>query len=580
MAPSKIRKVIEAVKDQTSIGLAKAIGSSSISDLEVAIVKATRHGENPPNQCYVAEILSLTSYSRTMVQACVGVIARRLNRTKNWVVALKSLMLVQRLLSKGGSAFEHEIFFTMRRGTRFLNMCDFRDSSSRNAWDYAAFIRAYGLYLDELLELRMQGNAEKVRDCYGYRRGEEEEEEEEDASKAIVVRATPVSEMENEAIFCRADHVMQLLERFLACRPAGAAKHNRIVVVALYPILKESFQIYHCVTGILGALIDRFMQMDVPDMVQVHDIFCRVSKQYDELDSFYCWCKTVGIMRFPDYPNVEKISQPKLEMMDDFIRQKSAMLHNRKACITVTKPTHVEEVRTEPERALPPPEEFVAETKDEVNEIKQEDKNIQEEGDLLNLYDDSPSTQDLGDRLALALFDGYPATTGSESTTPPWEAFNEDDWEMALVQSASHLSNQKPSLPQGFDTLILDGMYQQGTMVHAAAYSGYMATGSASSVALGSAGRPATLALPAPAAAYGGATTFSSNTDPFAPSLAIAPPAYVQMSELEKKQRLLIEEQLLWQQYSRNGMHGQVGLANLQQQNCYQYIPAGYAASW
>ncbi|KAH6813514.1 ENTH/ANTH/VHS superfamily protein, partial [Perilla frutescens var. frutescens] len=111
-----------------------------------------------------------------MVQACVAVIARRLNRTKNWVVALKSLMLIQRLLSKGGSAFEHEIFFTMRRGTRFLNMCDFRDSSSRNAWDYGAFIRAYGLYLDELLELRMQGSAEKGRDCYGHYGGEEEEE--------------------------------------------------------------------------------------------------------------------------------------------------------------------------------------------------------------------------------------------------------------------------------------------------------------------------------------------------------------------------------------------------------------------
>ncbi|KAH6827172.1 ENTH/ANTH/VHS superfamily protein [Perilla frutescens var. hirtella] len=573
MAPSKIRKVIEAVKDQTSIGLAKVVGSSSISDLEVAIVKATRHGENPPNQCYVSEILSLTSYSHTMVQACVAVIARRLNRTKNWVVALKSLMLVQRLLSKGGSAFEHEIFFTMRRGTRFLNMCDFRDSSSRNACDYGAFIRAYGLYLDELLELRMQGSAEKGRDCYGHYGVEEEEEG--NASNAIVVRATPVSEMENEAIFCRADHVMQLLERFLACRPAGAAKHNRIVVVALYPILKESFQIYHCITGILGALIDRFMQMDVPDMVQVHSIFCRVSKQYDELDSFYCWCKTVGIMRFPDYPSVEKISQPKLEMMDDFIRQKSAMLHNRKAFITEPKPTQVEQVRAEPERALPSPEGFVEETKDGVNEIEQEVKKIQEEGDLLNLYDDSPSTQDLGDRLALALFDGYPATNAAESTTPPWEAFNEDDWEMALVQSASHLSNQKPSLPQGFDTLILDGMYQQGTMAHAAAYSG-----SASSVALGSAGRPITLALPAPAAAYGGATTFSSNTDPFAASLPIAPPAYVQMSELEKKQRLLIEEQLLWQQYSRNGMHGQVGLAKWQQQNSYQYIPAGYTASW
>ncbi|XP_057803237.1 putative clathrin assembly protein At1g03050 [Salvia miltiorrhiza] len=561
MAPSKIRQVIGAVKDQTSIGLAKVAGSSSLSDLEVAIVKATRHGQNPPNQCYVAEILSLTCYSHAMVNSCIGIIARRLNRTKNWVVALKALLLVQRLLSQGGSAFEQEIFFTTRRGTRFLNMCDFRDSS-RKAWDYSAFVRTYALYLDELLEFRMQGHAERGRD---YKVEEEED--------AVVVRAPLVSEMENEAVFCRADHLMQLLERFLACRPTGGAKHNRIVVVALYPILKESFQIYHCITEILGTLIERFMQMDVPDMMQVHDIFSCVSNQYDDLDCFYNWCKTAGIMRFPDYPNVEKISQPKLDMMNDFIRHKSSMLHTRMAI--EPKPGPAEQVWTEPQKALSP---IMEETADQVNVTPepQQDKKTQtqQEGDLLNLYDDAPTPQDLGDQLALALFDGYPPTTAPASTIPPWEAFKDSesgDWETALVQSASHLSNQRPSLPQGFDPLILDGMYQYGTMAHIGAF---YATGSASSVALGSATQ-ALPALPSP-----GSNTYSPHNDPFAASLAIAPPAYVQMSELERNQRLLLQEQLLWQQYTRDGMHGQVGLANLQQYNSYQYIPNVYGAAW
>lgn len=538
MASCKIREAIGALKDQTSIGVAKVVGSSSISDLQVAIVKATRHGDNPPNPSYVAQVLSQTRYSRTLVQACVGIIATRLNRTKNWVVALKSLMLVQRLLSKGGTAFENDFFFTARRGTRFLNMSDFRD---RNGWDCSAFVRAYALYLDEALEFKMQqGHADSS-----------EEDEDED-----VVAAAAAVEMENHAIFFRADSLMQLLQRFLACRPAGAAKHNRVVVVAIYPILKESFQIYHCVTEILGALIDRFMQMGVADMVRVHHIFCRVSKQYDELYCFYNWCKTVGIMRFPDYPTVEKISHTKLDMMDDFIRQKSAMLHARKPS-TSTPPklmmiTPAPLRTTEPETlALPPPQ------PEEEEEKKR--SSTEEEGDLLKLYSEQPSTEeDVGDRLALALFDGYPDTT---SAVPPWEAFKESgDWETALVQSASHLSNQKPSLPQGFDALILDGMYRRRQYSSA----NFMATaGSASSVAL----RPPTLALP-----------YGYSADPFAASLGIAPPAYVQMSELEKKQNLLLQEQLLWQQYLRDGMHG---LEKMEQQNSYQYnIPAAYAGAW
>ncbi|KAL1557807.1 putative clathrin assembly protein [Salvia divinorum] len=580
MAPIKIKEVIGAFKDQTSISLAKvSSGSSSLSDLEVAIVKATRHGQNPPNQCYVAEILSLTCYSRSMVNSCIGIIARRLNRTKNWVVALKALLLVQRLLSQGGTAFEQDIFFTTRRGTRFLNLCDFRDAS-RKAWDYSAFVRTYALYLDELLEFRMQGHVERGRD-HGHGKAEEEED---GGGNAVVVRATSVSEMDTDAVFSRADHLMQLLQRFLACRPIGAAKHNRIVVVALYPILKESFQIYHCITEILETLIERFMQLDVPDMMQVHDIFSHVSKQYDELDGFYCWCKNVGIMRFHEYPNVEKVSQPKLDMMDDFIHHKSSMLHCKKAIEPQTAVLALAEEAwiEEPQKLLSPIKEETADDL-KMTPVPQQYKKMQEEGDLLNLNDDAPTPQDLGDQLALALFDGYPATTPPTSTSPPWEAFNESetgDWETALVQSASHLSNQKPSLPQGFDPLILDGMYQYGAMAQMGASSGFYANGSASSMALGAAGRPAILALPAPQSpANYGPNTFSPNNDPFAASLAVAPPAYVQMSEIEQKQMLLVQEQLLWQQYARDGMHGQMGLANLQQQNPYQYIPNAYAAA-
>ncbi|KAG8368713.1 hypothetical protein BUALT_Bualt15G0074400 [Buddleja alternifolia] len=582
MAPSKFKKAIGAVKDQTSIGLAKVGTSASLSDLDVAIVKATRHEENPPDERYIREILNTTAYSRTFVNACINTIAKRLNKTKNWVVALKTLMVIHRLLAEGDLAYEQEIFFATRRGTRLLNMSDFRDtfSKSKNAWDYSAFVRTYALYLDEQLEFRMQGRRGK-HSGYGYHAEEEEGGGGGGANAtAMVVRGTPVREMKIDAIFSRVHHFMQLLERFLACRPTGAAKDNRVVHVALYPIVKESFQLCYDITEIMGVLIDRFMQLEVPDMVKIHEIFSRVSKQYDELDAFYVWCKTIGIARSSEYPDVEKIPQKKLDMMDDYIREKST-LSQKKTRSVEPKPEPVEETQQpepelEPEldmnaiKALPPPEGFIEENNKEEEEVKEEPKaetkKAQEVGDLLNLGADAPSTQEQGDKLALALFDGGPIQNVPESTATPWEAFKESsstgDWELALVQSASHLSNQKASLPGGFNTLILDGMYQHGATTHAVASSGLVATGSASSVALGSAGKPAMLALPAPPTGDGGSTT--GNSDPFAASLGVAPPPYVQMSEMEKKQRLLVEEQIMWQQYARDGMQGQVGLGNVQ----------------
>ncbi|EPS66087.1 hypothetical protein M569_08691, partial [Genlisea aurea] len=574
MGPSKLRQAIGAVKDKTSIGLAKVGSSASLADLDVAIVKATRHEEYPPEERHVREVLNLTTYSRAFISECVSTVSRRLSRTRNWVVALKALMLIQRLLADGDPAYEQEIFFATRRGTRLLNLSDFRDSSGRsNAWDFSAFVRTYALYLDEQLEFRMQGRRGK-RVGYGYQsRVEEEEAAAVAVAMAMVVRGTPLREMKVDLIFSRVHHLMQLLERFLACRPTGAARENRIVLVALYPIVKESFAICHHIAEILGVLIDRFMNLEVPEMVRIHEIFCRVAKQYDELDDFYGWSRSVGIARSSEYPDVEKISQKKLDMMDEYIHEKAAANNapNNHLQIFAESPLPEEEIPTEEDanqiKALPPPEDFAVEEEEEEEEVVEEsvEKGPESDlGDLLNLGEGLPTEEEHGDRLALALFSGEPATDAApETTSSPWEAFAADgDWETALVQSAGHLSNQKPSLPGGFTNLMLDGMYRQAEANLAAAQYGVVTTGSASSVAFGSAGSPATLALPAPPSSE---NSNSNSADPFAASLGFAAPPYVQMSEMEKKQRLMVEEQLMWQQYARDGLQGHVGLANVQQ---------------
>lgn len=101
------------------------------------------------------------------------------------------------------------------------------------------------------------------------------------------------------------------------------------------------------------------------------------------------------------------------------------------------------------------------------------------------------------------------------------------------------------------DPLLLNGMYDQG-----AARTTELRGGSASSVALPmpSSGKSTTWVLALPEA--------EGNQDPFAASLVIAPPSYVQMADMENKQHLLLQEQLLWQHYGRDGMHGQVNITN------------------
>jgi len=120
-----------------------------------------------------------------------------------------------------------------------------------------------------------------------------------------------------------------------------------------------------------------------------------------------------------------------------------------------------------------------------------------------------------------------------------------EDWETALVQSTSSPAARRAELGGGFSTTVLDAMYSHAaanaTPTNARAFAG-----SASSVATQPLGATA-LALPPTT----GANAAGTRTDPFAASLAVPPPTYVQMTDLRARQRLLVQEQNAWQQYER-----------------------------
>ncbi|KAB8099512.1 hypothetical protein EE612_029621 [Oryza sativa] len=577
MPPSKLRKAIGAVKDQTSIGLAKVgSGGAAASELDVAIVKATRHSESfPADERHVREVIALTLHSRAYVGACVASLSRRLGRTRSWAVALKTLALVHRLLADGDQAFEQEVFYATRRGTRMLNMSDFCDRSRTDAWDFSAFVRTYAAYLDDRLEYRMQakhGGAarpgqplrEQLYASPGNRFNYDDfimRDDEADKAVALVARETPTSEMTLEQLLAKAQQLQHLLDRFIACRPVGAAKTNRVVSVSLYPLVKESVQLYCELTEVMAALVEQFPEMEADDCERVHAVFCGLAKQLDELEALYTWCKDAYVCRQSDVPEVELITQKKLELMDEFVRdRRAAAAQSPEPPRREASPVVEDDVSAT--KALPAPEEPVAAAQEEQNagetvpaEPEAPPLIADGDADFLNLKGDAMSGEEHGRQLALALFDGNPA-----GSAPAPDAFDPSstDWETALVQSASALAHQRAELGGGLSMLVLDGMYSQAAAASTAA-NAQAFSGSASSVAMRPPGAPM-LALPAPPGTSG------ASGDPFAASMAVAPPAYVQMSDMETKQHQLVEEQMVWQQYGKNGMSGQGALAMLEQQ--------------
>ncbi|XP_042496747.1 probable clathrin assembly protein At4g32285 [Macadamia integrifolia] len=616
MAPSTIRKAIGAVKDQTSIGLAK-VASNTAPELEVAIVKATSHDDDPADEKYIREILNFTSNSRGYVNACVAMVSRRLGKTRDWIVALKALMVVHRLLADGDPVFQQEVLYATRRGTRLLNMSDFRDEAHSNSWDHSAFVRTYALYLDQRLECIMYEQKQKGSvsgddrvapredrfrsppSRYDYDYGEFRDEpgyggmrrsrsygDVNESRREEKKPPTPLRDMKPERILGKMSQLQRLLDRFLACRPTGAAKNSRMVLIALYPVVKESFLLYAEICEILAVLLDKFFDMEYPDCVKSFEAYASAAKQIDELVAFYGWCKDTGVARSSEYPVVQRITDKLLETLEEFMRDRARRPKSPERVREALPPPQEEEPAPNMNeiKALPPPENYSPpQPEPEFKAQPPPPPAAPVAQDLVDLRDDGTSAEDQSNKLALALFSGpangnangsweaFPSNGGQNEVTSAWQTpaaeLGKADWELALVETASNLSNQKATLGGGLDPLLLNGMYDQGA-VRQHVSTAQLTGGSASSVALPGPGKSATpvLALPAP----DGTVQAVGNQDPFAASLNFPAPSYVQMVDMEKKQQLLMQEQQLWQQYARDGMQGQVSLAKIS--------GAGYAA--
>ncbi|KAA8524747.1 hypothetical protein F0562_011170 [Nyssa sinensis] len=310
---SGLKKAIGAVKDQTSISIAK-VASNNSSNLDVLVLKATTHDDVPMEDRYVYEILKLVSSNKIYAAACARAIGKRIGRTRNWIVALKSLMLVLRIFQDGDPYFPREVLHAMKRGAKILNLSSFRDDSNSSPWDFTAFIRTFALYLDERLDCFLTGKLQRR-----YTQGEKEPHHHR-SRKAN----EPVRDMKPAMLLDKISNWQRLLDRAIATRPTGAAKTNRLVQISLYAVVQESFDLYKDISDGLALLLDSFFHLQYQNCVHAFQTCVKASKQFEELSAFYALCKSIGVGRTSEYPSVHTISEELIETLQEFLKDQSS----------------------------------------------------------------------------------------------------------------------------------------------------------------------------------------------------------------------------------------------------------------
>ncbi|XP_019150627.1 PREDICTED: putative clathrin assembly protein At5g35200 isoform X2 [Ipomoea nil] len=422
---NSLRKTLGALKDTTTVSLAKI--NSDYKELDIAIVRATNHVERPAKEKHIRAIFADISATRPRadVAYCIHALARRLSKTHNWAVALKTLIVIHRALREVDPTFHEELINYGRSRNRILNMSHFKDDSSPNAWDYSAWVRTYALYLEERLE------------CFRVLKYDVET----DRSRT--------KDLDTPDLLEQLPALQQLLYRVIGCQ------------VAL-----ESIKVYNAISDGTVNLVDKFFEMQRNDALRALDIYRRAGQQAERLSEFYEICKNLDVGRGERFIKIEQPPASFLQTMEDYVKEaprystaarKDSAVEDKKVVLPIEDKKDVEVKET---TGSPPPPAPAPESVPEAA-VKVETP-VAEPPDLLSLDDSAPAVAELDEKNAMALAIVPVGSTNQSSTSVPNLANGVTGWELALVEAAptsNETSTASVKLAGGLDKLTLDSLY-------------------------------------------------------------------------------------------------------------------------
>lgn len=308
---SKLKLALGSVKDHVSIGKAMMCHhhhhqqqrDHSFSSIEIAVLRATSHENGTINDKYMHEILFLVSNSKGSIPFLAERISSRLGKTKNHLVALKTLVLIHRLLRGGNRSFEQELCRAHVTGHLQISriMC-FTKSSFSEDHSYAGFLHKYAAYLEERLSwlINQAGKLEPVMfkglEFWRY----------DEKSIDMVFRTLPKCQV--------------FIDRVLQCSPHDLfpSDHN-LVHAAISNTLRESFQVYMTFSEGIATLVNMFFDLTASAKGLAIEILERASLQSQKLHDLYESCKQIVENKNLEYPSVQIISMDHIMALEQLI---------------------------------------------------------------------------------------------------------------------------------------------------------------------------------------------------------------------------------------------------------------------
>jgi len=303
----RFQKVCTSLKEQSCISYAKIASAAGFSDMNLIIIKATSPDDLPVHEKYIQHLLKLFSLSPSSCHSFAISFTRRFGTTRSWRVALKSLILLHRLLRsvQGNSPLWTELLWTRSNGLISLYPCHFKDatSSSTCSISYTKFVTSYAQLLDEALNCVALDNTKLENQQHREEKNETFQEKMKEMGETLEILP----------------QLQSIIDRVIDCYPIGVATKSFIVQSAMKHIIRDSFICYTMFRREIVAVLENLFEMSYRNSIAAFNIYKKASVQTNKLCEFYEWCKAKGLCGYYEYPLLEPIPHIQIKALESFL---------------------------------------------------------------------------------------------------------------------------------------------------------------------------------------------------------------------------------------------------------------------
>lgn len=331
----KIWAAIGSLMDHAGTASTKASSAAAVpdrallADIEAAVERCTGGGGGGDDDRHVHEILFLVSNAPGAITFLSRRITVRLEAARAPAAALRSLLLVHRLLRAGDRYFEQDLrgLWASRDLRVDAPRCScsplaagagaaYVSAGAAAATGACAFVHGYSAYLEERMQwvINQAGNLEPAR------RPPALAPPNHDGKPPPPPPSSSSShDAEAETLLLKLAMCQRLLDLAIQLLPDNNTSGCAAVRSAFGIVLRESFKVYDAFTEGLDAMLLRSRSLaglSKPMRVSAHEILKKACAQTPDLKEFYHKCKGSNASKSLEYPLVRVVTPAQASAME------------------------------------------------------------------------------------------------------------------------------------------------------------------------------------------------------------------------------------------------------------------------